>query len=92
MEVAYLAAPPQIFVPTTFSGLAPTEGDSAPSLGLRTLQGWMGHARISTTEIYAASAKDQREVELVENAFAALSHSVSHSEQNRGEPTAAKSG
>ena len=52
----------------------------------------MGHARISTTEIYAASAKDQREVELVENAFAALSHSVSHSEQNRGEPTAAKSG
>jgi site-specific recombinase XerD len=55
---------------------------------MRTLQQWMGHARISTTEIYAAFAEDQAEVAMVENAFAALSHSLPHSEQNHAQPTA----
>jgi integrase len=63
---------------------------------MRTLQHWMGHERISTTERYAAFAKDQREVELIENAFAALTatvaHSVARSAQKDGEPSAAKPG
>lgn len=70
--------------PVTCHGLRHTFGTQCARAGvpMRTLQQWMGHARISTTEIYAAFAKDQREVELIENAFASLSQSVTHSEQN----------
>jgi integrase len=55
---------------------------------MRTLQQWMGHKRISTTERYARFARDQREVEMIERAFASLSHSLSHSEPNDDEPSA----
>jgi integrase len=74
----------------SFHGLRHTFGTQCARAGvpMRTLQQWMGHARISTTEIYAAFAEDQAEVAMVENAFATLSHSLPHSEQNHAQPTA----
>lgn len=74
----------------TFHGLRHTFGTQCARAGvpMRTLQQWMGHARISTTEIYAKFAKDQNEVAIIENAFAPLSHSLSHSEANDPQPTA----
>lgn len=74
----------------SFHGLRHTFGTQCARAGvpMRTLQQWMGHARISTTEIYAAFAEDQAEVAMVENAFASLSHSLPHSEQNHAQPTA----
>jgi site-specific recombinase XerD len=61
----------------TYHGLRHTFGVQCARAGIpiRTLQQWMGHARISTTEKYARFAKDQKEVEMIENAFAGLSHS-----------------
>jgi integrase len=41
-----------------------------PRVSLRTLQGWMGHARLQTTEIYADWQPAENEVELVEASFA----------------------
>jgi integrase len=74
----------------SFHGLRHTFGTQCARAGvpMRTLQQWMGHARISTTEIYAAFAEDQAEVAMVENAFASLSHSLPHSEANDRQPTA----
>ncbi len=74
----------------SFHGLRHTFGTQCARGGvpMRTLQQWMGHARISTTEIYAAFAEDQAEVAMVENAFASLSHSLPHSEANDPQPTA----
>jgi integrase len=76
----------------SFHGLRHTFGTQCARAGvpMRTLQQWMGHARISTTEIYAAFAEDQAEVAMVENAFASLSHSLPHSEANEPQPTATK--
>jgi hypothetical protein len=39
-------------------------------VSLRTLQEWMGHARMSTTEIYADFMPADNEAALVEAAFA----------------------
>lgn len=74
----------------SFHGLRHTFGTQCARAGvpMRTLQQWMGHARIVTTEIYAAFAEDQAEVAMVENAFASLSHSLPHSEANDPQPTA----
>lgn len=76
--------------PISFHGLRHTFGTQCARAGvpMRTLQQWMGHARISTTEIYAAFAEDQAEVAMVENAFASLSHSLPHSEADDPQPTA----
>ena len=38
----------------------------------RTLQEWMGHAQLSTTEIYADYAPSDQENEMVERAFSPL--------------------
>ncbi len=71
--------------PITFHGLRHTFGTQCARAGvpMRTLQGWMGHARISTTERYAAFAEDQQEVTMLEGAFSALSQSLSYSEPNQ---------
>lgn len=72
----------------TMHGLRHTFGVQCARAGIpmRTLQEWMGHARISTTERYAKFAKDQQEVSMLEGALSALtdagSYSESHSEQN----------
>lgn len=70
--------------PVTCHGLRHTFGTQCARGGvkMRTLQQWMGHARISTTERYAQFARDQQETAMVEAAFSALTHSLTHSEQN----------
>jgi integrase len=71
----------------TYHGLRHTFGTQCARAGtpMRTLKEWMGHARIATTERYARFAKDQNEVAMIENAFAPLSYSLSHSEANHGQ-------
>jgi hypothetical protein len=43
---------------------------AAAGVPMRTLQEWMGHRDISTTQRYADYAPNPREVEMVESAFA----------------------
>jgi integrase len=66
----------------TFHGLRHTFAVQCARAGvpMRTLQQWMGHARSSTTEIYARFARDQNEVAIIESAFSAVSQLVTQSE------------
>ncbi len=43
---------------------------AAAGVPLRTIQEWLGHEDSKTTQIYAHYAPSEREVELVNNAFA----------------------
>jgi hypothetical protein len=43
---------------------------AAAGVPMRTLQEWMGHAQLQTTEIYADYAPSSHEKEMVERAFA----------------------
>jgi len=76
--------------PITFHGLRHTFGTQCARAGvpMRTLKEWMGHARISTTEIYAGFAEDQAEVKMLEGAFDSLSQSLSCSEPNQQQVSA----
>jgi integrase len=54
---------------------------------LRTLQEWMGHASVKTTEIYADYAPSEHEREWVEAAFRGTSGGTRRSEPKRTERT-----
>jgi integrase len=54
---------------------------AAQGVPLRTLQEWMGHRDLSTTQIYADYAPSEREVEYVDRAFSSV-HSLVQTEPN----------
>ncbi|MGH2979835.1 MAG: tyrosine-type recombinase/integrase [Solirubrobacterales bacterium] len=54
---------------------------AAQGVPLRTLQEWMGHRDLSTTQIYADYAPSEREAEYVDRAFSSV-HSSVQSERN----------
>ena len=73
---------------------------AAAGVPLRTIQEWLGHADSKTTQIYAHYAPSEREVELVNEAFAAtpraeqgsnLGSNLRGSERHSGAQTPAKS-
>jgi site-specific recombinase XerD len=53
---------------------------AAAGVPMRTLQEWMGHRDIQTTQRYADYAPNAREVEMVEAAFGLSVHSSVQSE------------
>ncbi|MGH6886257.1 MAG: tyrosine-type recombinase/integrase [Geminicoccales bacterium] len=72
--------------PVRFNDLRHTFGTRMAAAGvpLRTLQEWMGHRDIKTTQIYADYQPDDGlEAELVERAFRPSSHSSSQFERER---------
>ena len=70
----YRRAPKAALLPSThrFHDLRHTFGTrmAAAGVSMRTLQEWMGHRDISTTERYADYAPNAREVDMVQAAFA----------------------
>ena len=67
------------------------DDDGRQGVPLRTLQEWMGHRDLSTTQIYADYAPSEREAEYVDRAFSTVQSSV-QTEQNSHdltEPSAA---
>jgi integrase len=66
--------------PHRFHDLRHTFGTAMAAAGvpMRTLQEWMGHRDIATTQRYADYSPNEREVEMVDRAFVC--------EQGRGDP------
>jgi integrase len=62
--------------PHRFHDLRHTFGTAMAAAGvpMRTLQEWMGHRDIATTQRYADYAPNEREVEMVDRAFPARTH------------------
>ena len=72
-----------------FHDLRHTFGTRMAAVGvpMRTLQEWMGHASVKTTEIYADYSPSEREREWVEAAFRGTSGGTTRSEPERTERT-----